>query len=96
MGKPAAVLSSHHVCPQYSGKIPHCGGPIVAGSGNVFIGGLPAAKQGDQMICYGGPPDSVSAGSGSVFINGKPAARMGDSSSHGGKIVAGIANVLIG
>ncbi|MDF4886057.1 PAAR domain-containing protein [Vibrio parahaemolyticus] len=71
------------------------GGPVVAGSPNVKIGGLPAARKGDRLICVG-PPDSISQGSGSVFINGKPAARMGDSTSHGGKIVIGNPTVLIG
>ncbi|PKF77450.1 hypothetical protein CW749_22390 [Vibrio sp. vnigr-6D03] len=95
MGKPAARIGDFHVCPDKTGKIPHVGGPVAAGSGNVFIGGMPAARKGDMMVCVG-PPDSISGGSGSVFINGKPAARMGDKSSHGGVIVAGFPTVLIG
>ncbi|HCG8169925.1 PAAR domain-containing protein [Vibrio parahaemolyticus] len=95
MGKPAATLTSMHVCPKVTAKVPHVGGPVVAGSPNVKIGGLPAARKGDRLICVG-PPDSISQGSGSVFINGKPAARMGDSTSHGGKIVIGNPTVLIG
>jgi hypothetical protein len=61
----------------------------------VKIGGLPAARKGDRLVCVG-PPDSINQGSGSVFINGKPAARMGDSTGHGGKIVIGNSTVLIG
>ncbi len=96
MGMPAAVLSSFHVCPKVNpGPVPHVGGPIVLGSGNVLIGGMPAARKGDMLVCVG-PPDSISAGSSTVLINGKPAARMGDSTSHGGKIVAGVPTVLIG
>ncbi|CCN69708.1 PAAR domain-containing protein [Vibrio nigripulchritudo] len=95
MGKPAARVGDSHSCPDKTGKIPHVGGPVSSGSGNVFIGGMPAARQGDSMVCVG-PPDSISGGSGSVFINGKPAARMGDGSSHGGVIVSGFPTVLIG
>ena len=96
MGKPAARISDMHVCPKVNpGPSPHVGGPVAAGSGNVLIGGLPAARTGDMAVCVG-PPDSISQGSGSVMINGKPAARMGDSTSHGGKVVAGCPTVLIG
>ncbi len=96
MGKPAAVLGNPHICPKFRGKVPHVGGPIIAGSGNVLIGGMPAARKGDKLICGVGTPDSIKAGSSSVKINGKPAARLGDSTSHGGIIVAGNPTVLIG
>ncbi|WP_284381621.1 PAAR domain-containing protein [Litoribrevibacter albus] len=95
MGKPAATLSHMHVCPRSTGPVPHVGGPVVVGSGNVTIGGLPAARQGDKCICVG-PPDAISSGSATVTINGKPAARMGDSTKHGGKIILGNFTVLIG
>lgn len=95
MGKPAATLTSMHICSKVTSKVPHVGGPVVAGSPNVKIGGLSVARKGDRLICVG-PPDSISEGSGSVFINGKPAARMGDSTKHGGKIVIGNPTVLIG
>lgn len=95
MGKPAATLTSMHICPKVTAKVPHVGGPVVVSSLSVTIGGLPAARKDDRLICVG-PPDSISQGSGSVFINGKPAARMGDSTSHGGKIVIGNPTVLIG
>ncbi|ELV8800513.1 PAAR domain-containing protein [Vibrio vulnificus] len=93
--KPAARISDFHVCPKKTGKVPHVGGPIVNGSPNVFIEGLPAAREGDSIVCVG-PADSISGGSSSVFINGKPAARLGDSSSHGGVIISGAGTVLIG
>ncbi len=95
MGKPAATLTSHHVCPKKTAKVPHVGGPVAAGSGNVTIGGLPAARKGDPLACIG-PPDTIKAGSSSVTINGKPAARLGDATAHGGKLVAGNPTVLIG
>lgn len=95
MGKPAARISDMHVCPKRTGKIPHVGGPIVEGSSDVLIGGMPAARVGDMATCVG-PPDKVASGSATVFINGKAAARMGDSTSHGGKIVTGCSTVLIG
>ncbi|GAJ73333.1 hypothetical protein JCM18904_4215 [Vibrio sp. JCM 18904] len=78
MGKPAATITSMHICPpKVTAKVPHVGGPVVVGSPNVKIGGLPAARKGgDRLVCVG-PPDSISQGSSSVFINGKPAARMG-------------------
>ncbi|GLQ73705.1 type VI secretion protein [Vibrio sp. vnigr-6D03] len=95
MGKPAATVTSMHVCPKVTAKVPHVGGPVVSGSGNVFIGGLPAGRKGDKLVCIG-PPDTINEGSGSVSINGKPAARMGDGTAHGGKIVAGNPTVLIG
>lgn len=95
MGKPAATLSCFHVCPKVTSKVPHVGGPVAGGSGNVTIGGLPAATKGDKLICIG-PPDTISSGSSSVKINGKPAARLGDSTAHGGKIVVGNPTVKIG
>lgn len=95
MGKPAARISDMHVCPKRTGKIPHVGGPVAAGSPDVLIGGLPAARVGDMVACVG-PPDKIAAGSSGVLINGKPAARMGDATAHGGKIVGGCPTVLIG
>ncbi|MBD1558310.1 type VI secretion protein [Vibrio sp. S9_S30] len=85
MSKPAARVGDAHSCPSKTGRVPHIGCPVAAGSSNVFINSLPAARQGDLAPCIG-PPDSISAGSSSVFINGKPAARMGDGTAHGGVI----------
>lgn len=82
MSKPAVRIGDMHVCPKTTGSVPHVGGPIIQGSANVFIGGMPAAKVGDKLVCIG-PPDSVKKGSGSVFINKKAAARLGDDTAHG-------------
>ncbi len=95
MGMPAATLGHMHLCPKTTGTVPHVGGPIVAGSPNVLIGNMPAARKGDKLVCIG-PPDTLDAGSGSVKINGKPAARLGDATAHGGVIVVGNPTVLIG
>tara|TARA_R110001592_G_scaffold81505_4_gene241858 strand:+ start:129 stop:386 length:258 start_codon:yes stop_codon:yes gene_type:complete len=76
--------------------IPHVGGPIVGpGAPTVLIGGLPAAKVGDLLVCVG-PPDAIVKGSATVMIEGRPAARMGDSTAHGGTIVLGLPTVQIG
>ena len=95
MGKPAATISHFHVCPKTTGQVPHVGGPVIQGSTDVFIGGLPAARVGDALICVG-PPDKIKEGSASVFIDGKPAARLGDGTDHGGVIVVGNPTVIIG
>jgi uncharacterized Zn-binding protein involved in type VI secretion len=60
-----------------------------------MIAKMPAAVVGDNCICVG-PPDTIAMGSATVMIGGKPAARMGDSTVHGGSIVAGAPNVMIG
>ena len=99
MGKPAARITDMHVCPMVTPgtpPIPHVGGPILPpGAPTVLIGGIPAARMGDMCVCTG-PPDSIILGSTGVLIGGKPAARMGDSTSHGGSVVIGSPNVLIG
>jgi uncharacterized Zn-binding protein involved in type VI secretion len=76
--------------------VPHVGGPIVGpGCPNVLIGGLPAACLGDMAVCVG-PPDVIILGSFTVLIGGRPAARMLDMTAHGGTIVLGLPNVLVG
>lgn len=95
----AARLTDMHVCPMVTPglpPIPHVGGPIVGpGIPTVLIGKMPAAVLGDSLVCVG-PPDSIIKGSATVMIGGKPAARMGDSTAHGGSIVIGCPNVMIG
>jgi uncharacterized Zn-binding protein involved in type VI secretion len=65
------------------------------GSPNVFINSLPAARVGDALICVG-PPDTITQASPTVFMNGRPAARLGDKTAHGGVIVVGSPNTIIG
>jgi uncharacterized Zn-binding protein involved in type VI secretion len=88
-------MTDMHVCPLSNGPVPHVGGPIMLGSTNVLIGGLPAARATDLATCTG-PPDTIVLGSMTVLINGLPAARMGDQTAHGGTIVIGCMQVLIG
>ena len=95
MSKPAARQGDMHTCPMVDGVKPHVGGPIMIGSPNVLIGGMPAARVGDQATCVG-PPDVITMGSGTVLINNMPAARQGDMTAHGGVIVMGFPQVLIG
>jgi uncharacterized Zn-binding protein involved in type VI secretion len=95
MGAPAARIGDFHVCPMVTGTVPHVGGPILMGSSNVLIAGIPAARVGDMCTCVG-PPDTIAAGSSTVIIGGMPAARMGDSTAHGGTIMVGAPTVLIG
>ncbi|WP_343706922.1 PAAR domain-containing protein [Flavobacterium sp.] len=96
---PAARLTDFHQCPMVTPgvpPIPHVGGPIVGPCApTVLIGGLPAAKVGDTLVCVG-PPDSIIKGSATVMICGMPAARMGDTTAHGGSIMLGAFNVMIG
>jgi uncharacterized Zn-binding protein involved in type VI secretion len=95
---PAARLTDMHTCPMVvpgEPPIPHVGGPISGpGFPTVLIGGLPAARVGDTLVCVG-PPDVIAKGSATVMIGGVPAARMGDSTAHGGIIVLGDHTVMI-
>lgn len=93
---PAARLTDMHTCPLSDGPKPHVGGPITGpGAATVLIGGIPAAVVGDMAVCVG-PPDSLAVGSGTVLLGGKPAVRQGDTTAHGGVIVVGAPNVIIG
>lgn len=94
-GKPAATVGSFHSCLKTTGNVPHVGGPGLAGSPNVSIGGQPALRVGDPLYCNG-PPDAVAEGSSSVSINGKAAARVGDGTKHKGSIQFGNSTVLVG
>lgn len=100
MPQPAARVGDMHVCPMQTPAvpvpIPHVGGPILPpGCPTVLIGALPAACVGDMAVCVG-PPDAIAMGAVTVLVGGRPAARMGDSCVHGGTIVLGCFNVLVG
>jgi uncharacterized Zn-binding protein involved in type VI secretion len=96
---PAARLTDFHQCPMVTPSVPpvpHVGGPVVGpGAPTVLIAKLPAARVGDMLVCVG-PPDSIIQGSATVKICGMPAARIGDKTAHGGSIVLGAFNVMIG
>jgi uncharacterized Zn-binding protein involved in type VI secretion len=96
MGMPAARLTDMHVCPMFTGPVPHVGGPIAGpGCPTVLIQGIPAARVGDMAVCVG-PPDVIALGSVTVMIGGAPAARLGDMTAHGGSIVLGCFTALVG
>jgi len=88
-GKPAARLSDPTSCP-----IPGHGTPaITSGSPDVLFNNLPAARLGDAAGCG----QAISgAFSSTVFINGKNAAMLDSTLSHGGVIIGGSGDVLIG
>jgi len=93
---PAARVGDMHTCPLVSpGPVPHVGGPIATGCPTVIIGLMPAARVGDMAVCVG-PPDTIALGSFTVIIGGMPAARLGDMTAHGGVIVMGFPQVIIG
>ena len=95
-GMPAARLTDMHVCPMFTGPVPHVGGPIAApGCPTVLIGKLPAARVSDMAVCAG-PPDIIVMGAFTTLIGKLPAARIGDLTAHGGAIVSGWPTVLIG
>ena len=96
MTQPAARIGDMHTCPLINpGPVPHVGGPISMGAPTTLIGFMPAARVGDMAICVG-PPDSIAMGSPTVLINYMPAARLGDPTVHGGVIVVGHPQTLIG
>ena len=96
MGMPAARVGDMHVCPMVTGLVPHVGGPILPPGGlPVLIGGMPAARVGDMAVCVG-PPDAIVLGSFTVLIGGMPAAQLGSMCAHGGAVVMGCPNVIIG
>lgn len=96
MGRPAARVTDMHICPMTDGPVPHVGGPFIPPCHvPVLIGKLPAARATDQLTCVG-PPDLIALGSLTVSIGKLPAARMGDLTGHGGNIVMGCMQVLIG
>ena len=86
------------------------GGQVQTGSLNVLIGGQPAARGGDTVLCPlvtpGLPPiphvgGSIVSASGSqtVLINGLPAARVGSvhtENGPGATIIGGNTSVQIG
>lgn len=93
---PAARVGDMHTCPMVTGTVPHVGGPILPpGCPTVLIGGQPAARVTDMVTCVG-PPDIIVKGSATVLIGMLPAARQTDMTAHGGVVVQGFPQVLIG
>lgn len=93
---PASRVGDMHVCPMFTGPVPHVGGPILPpGCVTVLIGGMPAARVGDMCVCVG-PPDSIVMGAITVLIGGMPAAHMTSMTAHGGTVVMGYPMVMVG
>jgi uncharacterized Zn-binding protein involved in type VI secretion len=61
------AVADSHVCPLSDGPKPHGGGVVSVGSTTVFIGGMPAARQGDLVVEVG-PPNAIAVGAVTVFI----------------------------
>jgi uncharacterized Zn-binding protein involved in type VI secretion len=96
MGLPAARLGDYHVCPSFTGPVPHLGGPVIPPVAfRVLIGGMPAAHVGSMCVCVG-PPDVVVMGSFKVLVGGMPAARVTSQTAHGGMVALGCLKVLVG
>ncbi len=93
---PAARITDMHTCPLVNpGPVPHVGGPIISGAPTVIVGYMPQARITDKAICVG-PIDIIAKGSTSVIVSNMPAARLGDNTAHGGVIVSGYLQVMIG
>lgn len=82
--------------------VKHCSGfTIAAGSGDVFINGLGAARVGDSSSTHLKPGGrrcvphtaTIAAGSPNVFVNGLPIARVGDALADCTSIAAGSPDV---
>jgi uncharacterized Zn-binding protein involved in type VI secretion len=96
--KPAAHVGVSHVCPDTT-PAPHVGGPVgPVNKATVFTNGTPQARIGDDAACTGAPArtDLIVEGAASVLVQGRNAAHLGNKLWHGGAIVTGSANVLIG
>lgn len=92
---PAARATDMHVCPMFTGPVPHVGGIIAMGLPTVLIGALPAARATDPTICVG-PPGTIAMGSPTVLTGSMPQARITDPTVHGGVIVLGCFSVIVG
>jgi uncharacterized Zn-binding protein involved in type VI secretion len=82
----------------------HCSGMVrAAGSGNVFVNGIPWSRQGDVNTVHllpGSPCPAhaapIASGSSTVKVNGKGAGRVGDGLSGCTSVAAGSSNVFAG
>jgi uncharacterized Zn-binding protein involved in type VI secretion len=67
-GQPAwRCAADSHLCPLSDGPKPHVGGVVAVGSVTVMIGGLFAARQGDQIV-EAGAPNAILLGAPTVMI----------------------------
>ena len=87
----ACVVAAGNVGAQQTEPQLAAPGVVTGGSGNVSVGGMPAARSGDATD----QGDALTEGSPNVFINGRPAATLGDRTGCGGVTVGGASNVFI-
>jgi uncharacterized Zn-binding protein involved in type VI secretion len=73
----------------------HGPAPLPDGAPSVRINGLPAVRAGDAFRC-GGCANRMKTGASTVTFGGEFAARKTDTSDHGGRVVVGSGNVVIG
>ncbi len=86
-GMPASRIGDMHICPMFTGLVPHVGGPFILGSFTVIVGSMPQSKVGDMLICVG-PPDTL--------IMGCPTVQVGMAGGGGGAgaVMAGLAALV--
>jgi len=90
MANPVARVNDLHTCPL------HAGGPVLPpGAPNVLVNGLPAGRVTDPAVCTGAV-DAISTGAATVLVNGLPLAHTTSTSLHGGVVVLGSVNVVVG
>ncbi len=71
-------------------------GPIIKGSPNVFINGIPAAFCSSDVACIKDATQKIAQGSATVGYNQLPAARVGDKGTCGFAVGEGSKNVFVG
>ena len=84
--------------------VPHCSKPArAAGSGNVFVNGIPWSRQGDKNTTHKLPSSPcpshampIETGSGTVYVNNKGAGRVGDAITSCTSVAQGSPNVFAG
>jgi uncharacterized Zn-binding protein involved in type VI secretion len=93
---PSSRLFDMHVCPAFTGPVPHVGGPITGpGNPTVITFSMVQSKQTDLCVCVG-PPDTVVMGAPTVQTLGLPLTRITSNCAHGGMVVLGAPTVLVG
>jgi len=74
------------------------GRPIIAGSGDCFINGIPIARVGDALAIHCNNDSCHSCnqatGSSTVSVNGRPIVIVGSATGCGDLIISGSSNVF--
>lgn len=92
---PAARITDMHVCPMFTGPVPHVGGPDVVAAPTVLVAMMPGARLTSMATCVG-PPDVIAMGSPTVLTMNMPAARLTSQCAHGGIVAVGAPTVIVG